>query len=403
MNLREFLGMIRLYWKTFAAVAVTVLALGTAWLVLVPLQYVSTAQLLVSLNGATTANAYQNANVVASRANSYVPLLTSDVVGQRVVDKLGLTMSAAELATKVSAVQVPPNTAMINIAASDRSAEQARQIADTVANEFVAYTQALESPTGEDAQKVQTSVVSSASQPRSRLPELIALAGLIAVLAAVAGAASVWIHSVIDRVVRTPAQAGAAAGGPVLEVVRAAAANSLDALEPYRRLRATLTRTGGTVVVISPADVDTDSALIAVNLGRATVLAGSRCVVVDATGRETPDARNLSIGRGGEPDVVVATRWAGAEVAVAAAVPEALARLKREYQQIIIATAPALSSPSASVLSEHADSVVLVVALAQSRRAAVRRAATSLAGVGAQVAGVLAVLKSGEVSVQGDS
>ena len=136
MTLREFLDTVRLYWKTFAATALAVLALGGAWLALSPLQYVSTAQLLVSLNGTSTANAYQNDNVVASRVNSYLALLTSDTVSQRVVDKLVLKMTPGELASKVSAVRVPPNTAIIDIAVSDRSPEQARSIAGTVADEF---------------------------------------------------------------------------------------------------------------------------------------------------------------------------------------------------------------------------------------------------------------------------
>ena len=70
MNLREFLSAVRTYWKTFAAVLIAVLGAGIAWLVLAPLQYVSHAQLLVSLNGTTTASAYQNDSVVASRVNT---------------------------------------------------------------------------------------------------------------------------------------------------------------------------------------------------------------------------------------------------------------------------------------------------------------------------------------------
>lgn len=195
MNVREFLSTIRRYWKTFAAVSLTVLALGIAWLVLSPLQYVSTAQLLVTLNGTSTASAYQNNTVVDSRVKSYVVLLTSDVFSQRVVDKLGLKMGAHELAGKVSAVQVPPNTAVIDIAVTDPSPEQARRIAGTVADEFVTYTQALESPTGADAQKVQTTVISQATEPRSRLAERIVVAGLLVLLALLAGMLAVWIRS----------------------------------------------------------------------------------------------------------------------------------------------------------------------------------------------------------------
>jgi capsular polysaccharide biosynthesis protein len=195
VNLREFFSMIRRYWKTFTAVFLLVAAAGGAWLVLSPLQYVSTAQLMVTLNGTSTANAYQNDAVVGNRVKSYVALLTSDVVTQRVVDKLDLQMSPAQLAGKISAVQVPPNTAIIDIAVADPSAERARQIAGTVAEEFVAYTKALESPTGADAQKIQTTVVNQASEPRSRLGERITIGGLIGVLALLAGAMAVWIRA----------------------------------------------------------------------------------------------------------------------------------------------------------------------------------------------------------------
>ncbi len=388
MNLREFFGTARLYWKTFTAAALTVLALGAAWLVLKPLQYVSTAQLLVSLNGTTTANAYQNDNVVAGRVNSYVVLLTSEVVSQRVVDKLGLTMSPGQLATKVSAVQVPPNTAIIDIAVTDPSADQARRIADTVADEFVAYTRALESPTGVDAQKVETSVVSQASAPQSRLAERIAIGGLIGVLALLAGAVAVWIRSATDRVVRTPAQARSAAGLPVLAVADSGNAESADALEPYRRVHAALKSHDGPVIEISAADAGADAAVIAGNLGRATVFAGAKCVVVDTTGTEaTEDAagESVSVGTNGEPDTLVATQWA-ANPETAWSVLEGL---ERDYQKVIIAT-PQIAA-GASAISEHAGAVVLVVPLGHSRQAEVRRAADSLTGVGAQVAGVLVV------------
>ena len=139
MNLREFFRTARIYRNTFAAAAVTVLALGAAWLLLTPLQYVSTAQLLVSVSGTSTANAYQNDDVVAARVNSYVALMTSDVVGQRVIDKLGLRVTPRQLAAKVSAIQVPPNTAVIDVAAvsptnaKDRLVQMSRDGADAAA------------------------------------------------------------------------------------------------------------------------------------------------------------------------------------------------------------------------------------------------------------------------------
>lgn len=194
MTFKEFLGAVRAHWMIFTAVTLGVLGAGIAWLVLSPLQYVSTAQLLVTLNGTTTATAYQNDNVVASRVNTYVALVTSNAVSQRVVDKLGSPLSAGELAATVTAVQVP-NTAIIDIAAAAPSPQQARQVAQSFAEEFVSYAASVESPTGEDAQKVQTTIVSAAGEPESRLGERIAIGGLIALAAVVTGAATVWVRS----------------------------------------------------------------------------------------------------------------------------------------------------------------------------------------------------------------
>src|SRR5882762_6837866 len=171
---------------------------------------------MVTIQGSTTAAAYQNDSVVTGRVNSYIALLTSDVASQRVIDKLGLPLTAPELAAKISAINVPPTTSIIDVAVTDQSPEQARRIADTLATEFISFTDALETPTGEDGQKVHTTVVTTASEPKSRLPERVILGVLVALAALLLGAVAVWIRSLTDSVVRTADRAAAAAGVPVL-------------------------------------------------------------------------------------------------------------------------------------------------------------------------------------------
>src|SRR4029077_14830374 len=139
-----------------------------------------------------------------------------------VIDKLGLSLTAAELAAKVSATNVPPKTSVIDVAVTDESPEQARRLAAAPAGEFVSYTDALETPTGEDGQKVHTTVVTAASEPRSRLAERVVLGALVAVAALLLGAVAVWIRSLVDRRVRTANQATRAAGVPVLGRVTSA-------------------------------------------------------------------------------------------------------------------------------------------------------------------------------------
>jgi capsular polysaccharide biosynthesis protein len=210
MNLRALLAAIRRYWRTFLGVTVPLLALGGIGLYFIPLQDVSTTELLVSIQGSTTAAAYQNDGVVAGRIGSYIPLLTSDVVAQRVVDKLGLPLTASELAAKISAVNVPPSTALIDVAVADESPDRARQLADTVASEFISYTGALETPTGEDGQKVTTTVVTAASEAKARIGELVVLGVAVALVALALGAWAVRMRARRDPVWLAEHEASAA-------------------------------------------------------------------------------------------------------------------------------------------------------------------------------------------------
>ena len=363
MNFKSFLAAIRLYWKTFVAVTLAVLALGLAWLWLTPLQYVSTAQLLVSIQGTSTANAYQNDDVVAGRVNSYVALITTDVVSQRVIDKLGLKLTPAQLSTKVSAVSVP-NTSIINVAVT-------------------------ESPTGEDAQRVQTTVVSGASQPKSRLVERIALGGLVAALAALVGAVAVWIRSVTDPVIRTAAQAALAAGVPIANEVSANSTSSPNGLEGYRELRAQLRKAEGSgsvhLLQVVPVDDNIPTGGFVANLGRSLALTGSRCAVIDTAADNVPENTD-----GGLPDF-----YDGRELAANAAadqpehLPSALlSQLQNSYDDVIVATPSVESSPVSSTVSDYSDAVLLVAGKSRSRRRDVTKTAARLRATGASVIGI---------------
>lgn len=400
MNLKTFLATIRLYWKTFVIVTLFVVAAGAALLVLTPMQYVSTAQLMVSIQGSTTAAAYQNDTVVTGRVNSYIALLTSDIASQRVIDKLGLPLTASELAAKVSATNVPPSTSIIDVEVTDSSPEQARRIADTLATEFVSFTDALETPTGEDGQKVRTTVVTTASEPQSQLVERIGLGVLVLLAALLLGAVAVWIRSVTDRVVRTPDQAAKAARVPTLGTVSPIAASTFADLDGYRQLRTRLRSTSGAnvggVVELASADNDVDVFDVASNLGRAMVLGGSRSVVVNAADpKSSSSAPDLVQGIDGSPDILCLSDWAEEPDNVATrAASELIERLKSEYAHVIVAAPPLLSSPTASVVGEYANSVVLLVSATNTKRKAVRRAADKLSATGATLTGVIWVDES---------
>jgi capsular polysaccharide biosynthesis protein len=395
MNLKTFLGTVRLYWMTFVLVAAAVLAAGLAWLLLMPVKYVSSTQLLVSIQGSTTATAYQNADVVYGRVNSYITLLTSDVLSQRVVDKLKLPMKASDLAAKISATEVPPKTSIIDVAVTGDSPAQAQQLASTVAAEFISYVDALETPTGDDNQKVHTTVVTEASQPQRRTTELLLVAGLLAIGAVVVGAVAVWIRWLIDPVVRTADRAQSAGGVPVLGHVSSAAACTAEALLGYRGLRTKLgaVTTAGGALEITSVDDKTDVSPVANNLGRALELAGGRTIVLDIASkpiRGKPPVR----GREGYPDTLSGYAWAeNPDRAATTAASGLIKTLRADYQHVVLAAPPALSSLTASVVSEYVDAVVLLISQGKSLRREVARATERLTATGASLAGLVLVTK----------
>lgn len=423
MNLRTFLAAVARYWKTFGVVAGAVFALVLSWLLLTPAAYVSTTQLMVSITGSTTASAYQNDEIVGSRINSYIALLSSDVVSQRVVDKLGLSMTAPQLAAEINATNVPPRTSIIDVSVSAASPEQAQRIAGTLAEQFISYTSAIETPTGEDGQQVHTTVVSAASQPRGQLLERVALGVLAALVGLLMGGVAVWIRALVDPVVRSAYRAAPAAGVPVLGCVTQAAAVSTNDLDGYRRLRTRLrpiAPTGGCrIVEITSATGEVDTTAVALSLGRAMELAGTQTIVLDAglpvsevaelvTGGvdiDSPGDRGADgdgwlqpqQGPDGFADQLRVRAWADdPDLIATSAAAQLINRLRNDYQQVVIAAAPVLSTMATSVLSDYADAVLLVVSLGTTSTRDLHRAAEILRATGAELTGLVLVCEGNQ-------
>lgn len=199
MTVRAFTAALRRFWLTCLAVAAVILGVTLPAILLAPSRYVSTTRLMVSIEGSTTAAAYQNEEVATRRVRSYIPLITSGVVSQRVIDSLGLPLTPSELDEKVDVANVPPKTSLIDIEVTDDSPGRARQIAQSVAEEFISYASSIETPTGEDNHRVHTTVVTPATEPHENRLIPVLLAALAAVAAALGGAVAVWIRAVRER------------------------------------------------------------------------------------------------------------------------------------------------------------------------------------------------------------
>lgn len=415
MNLATFLGEVRHYWRLFTVVIAACAALAVAASVATPTQYTSTTRLLVTMSGSGTASAYENDDVVSGRVNSYTALVTSDAVAQRVVDTLGLNEPASEVAAKVNAAIVPPRTMLIDVAVSDTSPDQARLLADTVAREFISYTDALETPTGADGQKVHTTVVSAANDPHERLPGPWTFGALGLLAGVVLASTAVWVRSRTDGIVRTPERGAEATGLPMVGSVVATPTNASER-EGYLRLRARLnlsknqsevTADGSRVWMIASATGEAATDTVATNLGWALARGGSRTIVVQT--RPMVDSRSGTLGlsdvlRGAVPtDRAIRTAAEDLpdtlpigianedmdELLASSGMVQVLADLRAAYSDVVIDAGAARRAPTAAALSEHTDGVLIVVVPGTTVRRELTEAVDRLRAVDAPLVGIL--------------
>jgi capsular polysaccharide biosynthesis protein len=256
LTLKAFLTTVRRFRGTFLLVAGAVFILGATSIVLSPGKFVSSTRLMVSVEGSTTASAYQNDAVAARRVSSYIPLLTSGVVLQRVIDKLGLPLSPAGLADEIGVANVPPKTSLIDVEVTDGSPGRAKRIADTLASEFIAYAASIETPTGEDSHKIDTAVVTPAAEGRENHWESVLLGVLAGVTALLLGAVAVWIRAARRPALPLTESEGSAGDGDGASPIESAVVESEDGEEaaPYSPKHA---------VAASPENVEAGDPVIA--------------------------------------------------------------------------------------------------------------------------------------------
>ena len=209
MTLSSVVRMLRLRWRTFVIVVVVCAIVGFVVALIVPNRYLSSVQLLVTAKGSSTAQSYQNMEIETARATSYLALLRSEVVDQRVVDDVDLPYSAQTLSDRINAAIVPKTT-IIDVQVAGDTADQARAAADSLAKQFVAYTKAIEEPTGSDDQRVQTTIVGTATDPVRERPGAWVFGLLGALIGVVLGVAAAWIRSRTDPIVRVDEDAASA-------------------------------------------------------------------------------------------------------------------------------------------------------------------------------------------------
>ncbi|MDT4986659.1 MAG: tyrosine-protein kinase [Micromonosporaceae bacterium] len=444
MDVRSGLRLLRERWKSI--IAITLLATGTGAFLTwrqTPL-YSAQVTLFVSAwnGGATASSAYQDSLLSQQRVKSYTALLRGELVMRAVSEELGLGLTPAGLAAKVTATAIP-DTALMAANVVDASPRRAQTIANAVAAKFTQLVPTFEA--GPDGRQpgVRVTVVSPAGLPyRPISPRPVHNVGTALALGLLLGVGYAFARQQLDTTVKSAAEAAELAGAPSLGAIAADPTASKRPLvihdgpyapraEAFRKIRTGLqfvdVDTAHKVVLITSSVAGEGKTTTACNLAITIAQSGKRVLLIDADLRRPRAARYLGLPGGvGLTSVLVGTAglddavqgWGDDLMSVLASGPippnpseilgsrhmrELLDRLRDTYDLVLIDAPPVLPVTDAATTAAACDGVVVVVRHGVTRREELTATVAALRTVDAKLLGTvlnLAPARGGDQSYQ---
>jgi capsular exopolysaccharide synthesis family protein len=390
--------------------------------------YKSTARLFVSTpSEADPTSNYTNSLFSQTRVTSYADLATGPAVMEKVIQKLGLTLTPSELASRITAEPIA-NTVILSISATDTSPKRAQQLAQTEADELRTFVTALETHNGATTSAISLAVADPASFEAGavspKVPLTLGVAILLGLLIGISGA---FLRDILDTTIKGQDEAQHAANAPVLASVGFNSAiprtplisdepAGSDRSEAFRVLRTNLQfidlDTEPTAFVVTSALPGEGKTMTATNIAIALAQAGRRVLLVDCDLRRPRVAEILGLeNRVGLTTVLVGrisleesvqVHKSGvhflatgpqppnpAEILQSHAMADLLAQFRNEYEVVILDTPPLLPVADAAILSAVADGAMLVVRHGKTKIDQVHQASSRLDAVGARLFGVV--------------
>ena len=392
--------------------------------------YESTTRLFVSTSASDSASDLLTGNsFTQQRVKSYADIVTSPAVLDAVVAELNLQEFSDKLPDQITAT-VPLNTVILEITVTDPSPFRAASIANAVANSLEQVVTNLETVDPTLASPVKLSVIQPgqvAKAPAAPRPLLnLALGGLIGL--ALGFGASLLRESLdlrIRSVEDVPDKEGAVSvlGGIVFD--ENADSNPLivhtspksTRAEAFRQLRTNIqfieaAEGRKSIVVTSSIPSEGKSSTIA-NLAIAMADTGAKVLLIDCDLRKPKMHKyfsvegavgltNLLIGQVKVNDVV--QRWgrkhldllpAGqvppnpSELLGSEAMKKFLAKAEKDYDVVLLDSAPLLPVTDAAILSKLTGGVVVVVAVGKTTKPQLTAALGHVETVGGRVLGFI--------------
>ncbi len=432
-----FAAIVRRWWILAISVIVGILAGIVATSLATP-QYTATVRLFVSATGGSSSTEAESGSKFAEeRAESYVRMITSEQLTERVVDQLALPMTAGELSAEVTAAIVP-RTVLFDVTVTDPSPDQAAAIANALADQFVVYAGALETPVGQNFPRVTISVFNRAKAPSAPSSPDAGKNVFYGVVGGIAlGLAAIALARTFSRRIRSAEELANVTGLPALGpistpdrgiIAKLAGPGAWDAreMEELRRLRVEVEAHEPTprVVLVTSASPGITATAFGIGLAVAFCETGAATALIVADpeldflsfGADFSDAAPALVdllrgessfhevlrptGRSNLFLVPTARRRvrragvssAGIEALISStAMSRFLDDLRREFDRVVIATASINTSSAAAVLSSTVDANLLIVNAERARRSHVERAMGELKAARAKVLGAVLV------------
>ncbi|MFB1294608.1 polysaccharide biosynthesis tyrosine autokinase [Mycobacterium sp. pW049] len=439
MTVQDFVQILRSRWKIICATTVLAILAAVAYSLTIAPSYQASTRLFVSTTSDGNNTQSNDGGLFAQRrVLSYVELVTGDLLAQRTVDKLGLDMSASDLKSKVEATS-PTDTVLIDITVTDRSPTRARDIANTLSDEFVAMAAGLETP--ELGAQPNARVI---VQERAEVPGLSAAptarnAVLAAVLGALAGMTIAVFRGRSDGSVRSPESLEKLTGAGLLAEIPSEArfkdnplisfeSDRTAAAEAFRDLRVNIRflerSQGPRVLVVASAMPEEGRTATAVNLALALADSGNNVAIVDGDLRRPRVARYLDLteetglstvltGGGrladvlrdtGRPRLTALTSGpipsGPAELLESRAATEVLNELGEQFDYVIVDT-PSLLKPDAAVLAAASQGVLMVARFGKTTRTQLTQAVHSVTRGGAPLVGTVLMMTPAKKPAKG--
>lgn len=426
VDLRQFLTAARKGWWIVVLGAALGVGGAFAYNLNATPQYSSTVTFFVSTpteDGTSPLSADQFAT---RRITSYVGLLSSDVVAQRIADETDIDLDASAIASTISG-EADLNTVLLTATVTDSSPERSFLIAQGLANKFGSIVNEVD-PIGPG--EVVLRVISGPTlNPVPVSPRTTFNLAVGFVLGAALGMVAALLRQILDTTVRQPQVLRALTNdAPVLGVIPFEASAKKAPLivdnhsrsiraEAFRHLRTSLqfldVERPVRVVVVTSSIADEGKSTTATNLAISFSDSGSKVLLIEADLRRPRVAdylgmeravglTNVLVGQVDVEDVLQPWGGRGLTVLVSGSIPpnpsellgssrmaQLLELLKQRFDVIVIDTPPLLPVTDAAVAVAHADGAVLVVRHGKATRTQITAAFRTLTAVDARLLGTV--------------